>query len=424
MGDVVIIGGGPAALMAAMAICRSGRRPRILAKGWGTLFWHAGCIDVIGTDRDGTPVDSPREAVEDLVASNPRHPYAMAGGLPTVELALEVMMELCAAAGYPLVGTLDRNWNLPTALGGLRPTCLAPVTMIGGTLERRDPVLAVGFCGFSDFTPALFADNMSQLGTPCRGTTVILPSLQGLRNINGVVLATAFDQPDFRHEVIELVRPQLGSATRVAFPAVLGLNDAGEAVAHLRAGLGVDVFEVPVIPPSIPGMRLHRILLDAIKTQGGRVFDGMEAIGFEAEGDRVVCVMTAAAARAHRTGGDCFVLATGGILGGGIVGDEDGSLRELVFDLPVVGPRDRSEWLSGRFTDPSGHPVFESGVVVDEHLRPVDRSGEAVFRNLVAAGTIIAGTDPIRERSVDGIGLATGWSAGTSALTVVDRAPA
>ncbi len=117
----------------------------------------------------------------------------------------------------------------------------------------------------------------------------------------------------------------------------------------------------------------------------------------------------AAADRPHRTRGDAFVLATGGILGGGIVGEYEGNLREVVLGLPVQGPTERAAWLSRDFTDPAGHPVFRSGIAVDTDLRP--RGGPAVS-NLFAAGALLAGTDAVREGAVEGVALATGWKAG------------
>jgi glycerol-3-phosphate dehydrogenase subunit B len=142
----------------------------------------------------------------------------------------------------------------------------------------------------------------------------------------------------------------------------------------------------------------------------------MEAVATESDAEnghrRVTAVLTEAAARNRRHTADAYVLATGGILGGGIVGSEGDGLAEVVFGLPVAGPVERSDWLRPEFTDPAGHPVYRSGVAVDAELRPVDPGGSILRSNLHAAGGILAGADPIAERSVDGIALATGRRAG------------
>ncbi len=46
--DVVVLGAGPAGLMAGLAAQRQGARVRVHAKGWGLFHWHAGCVDVLG----------------------------------------------------------------------------------------------------------------------------------------------------------------------------------------------------------------------------------------------------------------------------------------------------------------------------------------------------------------------------------------
>ena len=107
------------------------------------------------------------------------------------------------------------------------------------------------------------------------------------------------------------------------------------------------------------------------------------------------------------------MLAKGGLLGGGIVAEPDGTLREVIFGLPVEGPHERVQWFRLDFLTPAGHPVYSSGLTVDEHFRPVDADGAPVYTNLFAAGTTLAGGEVVRERSFDGVALATGYAVGT-----------
>lgn len=64
----------------------------------------------------------------------------------------------------------------------------------------------------------------------------------------------------------------------MGFPAVLGLNNPVEVVEELREFLGLPVFEIPTLPPSIPGIRIHNILISAIERRGGQIMDGMEIL--------------------------------------------------------------------------------------------------------------------------------------------------
>jgi glycerol-3-phosphate dehydrogenase subunit B len=49
---------------------------------------------------------------------------------------------------------------------------------------------------------------------------------------------------------------------------------------------------------------------------------------------------------------------------------------------------------------------------VDRELRPVDRGGgDPLYENVLVAGATLAGAEPWREKSGDGLSLATGYRA-------------
>ena len=62
----------------------------------------------------------------------------------------------------------------------------------------------------------------------------------------------------------------------------------------------------------------------------------------------------------------------------------------------------------GYFDD---HPKGRAGVAGDPELRPVDPGGGRLFENVLVAGATLAGAEPWREKSGDGISLATGYRA-------------
>ena len=407
--DVLVIGAGLAGLFTAWRAAREGLNVRVVTKGWGALYWHAGTIDVLGyyPESDPLALESPRAGIERLIADQPDHPYAQAG-LDALAQALADLQALCADAGYPLHGSLDRNWLLPSAVGAFRPTCLAPATMTAGDLRRRDPMLIVGFAGYHDFFPDLIADNLTAQDVLARGVTLDLPALRRERIVNTMTLARLFERADFRQEVVRALKPKVGRAARVGFPAVLGLDNALAVKRDLEERLGREVFEIPTLPPSIPGMRLHRLLVGAIRRAGGRVFDGMEAVRAEVADGRVVAVWTEAAARWRVHRARTFVLATGGFLGGGLWAAADGTVREPIFGLPVVAPQGRLAWFHREFFAPEGHPLWRAGIPTDKEGRPVDARGQVVYENLYVIGNQLGRADAIRQRALEGIALVGG----------------
>jgi glycerol-3-phosphate dehydrogenase subunit B len=420
--DVLVIGAGLAGLSAGWQAAAGGQRVRVIAKGWGATHWHAGCIDVLGyhpTD-SRQPLESPMDGVAQLMRDNPRHPYGLVGA-EGLDRALRAFQALCAEAGYPMHGSLERNWLLPSAVGAVRPTCLAPETMIAGDLRRRDAMLLVGFRPFLDFYPALAADCLCAQGFVARDVTLDLPKPEPRRAANATNLARLFETPDFRAQVAAALKPHLGDAARVGFPAVLGIADAPAVQRDMQERLGCEVFEIPVLPPSVSGMRLHAILTAAIERAGGRVFEGMEAVGVEIAEGRVSTVWTEAAARRKAQRAARFVLATGGILGNGIVADREGNLREVVLGLPLAAVPAREDWFAAEFLAPGGHPIYRAGVEVNTYLQPVDAAEHVLYENLCAAGSTLAHNDTLRERSFEGVALATGYLAGQQCQMTNDK---
>lgn len=122
-------------------------------------------------------------------------------------------------------------------------------------------------------------------------------------------------------------------------------------------------------------------------------------------------VYTEAAARKQRHTARAFLLATGGIAGGGLRTDHAGTIVETALGLPVAVPREAATWLEQRFLAERGHPIFRAGIATDAHLRPVDAIDQRVFDNVAVAGAALAGADLLRERCYEGVALATGWRA-------------
>jgi len=217
-----------------------------------------------------------------------------------------------------------------------------------------------------------------------------------------------------RNGLVETVKPHLDGETRVGFPAVLG-DDHPEAVRDaLSEGLGVDVFEIPMGPPSLPGMRLEDMLYDALEDAGVRTSSGVPVVDFETNGseDRIdhVIVDRHGAKLPHRA--DQYILATGGLVGKGVKSERE-EVFEPIFDCHVPHATDRYEWfVDDVFGD---QPYAQFGLPADRELRPLDADDEPEFENLRAVGAVLGGYDFAAEKSGAGVSLATGYTAGQRA---------
>ncbi len=420
MSDLFVVGAGLSGLLAAYTAAKAGLRVQIAAKGLGSMHWAAGTVDVMGytSEEMSRPVQRPLDAIQDLSASHPEHPYALLGA-HQVQGALDAFRALAGELGLPYSGsaTAGENLLLPSAVGALRPAFLAPQAQLAGDMSRPEPLLIVGFHGLRDFYPELIAENLLKQGFQARAAFLPLSLLTEQNDRNNVHLAQALDDRTRRMKLGGELKRLAKSGERIGLPAILGLDDHAAAFADLQSAAGAPIFEIPTLPPSVPGMRLFKALRARLWQMGVQLYAGIEAIGAEtiaANGaaGRVQWVETATTSRPMKNRARAYLLATGGILGGGFDSDHTGRIWETVFGLPLTIPQKRYEWFRPAFMDPAGHPVFNGGVAVDGRMQPMDAAGQVIYSNLWAVGGALASVDPIQQHSLEGIAIATGVAAG------------
>ncbi|EFW90403.1 anaerobic glycerol-3-phosphate dehydrogenase subunit B [Haladaptatus paucihalophilus DX253] len=421
--DVVVVGGGIAGMATALSAAREGAQVRLLSHKESTLRHASGLIDVLGY-ADGLVAD-PFEAISGLPEE---HPYRTVGE-EGIRDGLDLLDSVTDYAG----GHTDRNALVPTFGGRIKPTARYPKTSASGLASDDRDSLLVGFETVVDFDAPLAAERLSaDVPFDARGVTVAF--LGDFRTDARITrLAHALDENEriertrngistslpARTALAERVKPHLGDAERVGFPAMLGEERPGEVIASLEAELGADVFEVPMGPPSLPGMRLETAFHDALKDEGVRTTSGNPVVDFEG-GDELEAVVVERNGAEIPFYGDQFVLATGGLVGKGIDSTRE-RVSEPIFDCHVPAPEDRYDW-----SDPEAfgeHSFARFGVETDDELRVLDADGEPEFDNLRAAGGVLGGYDFAAEKSGSGVSLSTGVVAGRIASEQVNVNP-
>jgi glycerol-3-phosphate dehydrogenase subunit B len=412
MTRVVVVGAGLAGLVAGVRLAQGGARVSVVSKGSGGLRLSHGTLDVLGYAPDR--VDDVGEAVARVGGERPEHPYARLGGL--LDEALGWFRE--AIAPLRPEGDGRRNMLLPSAVGVARPTAVAPASIAAGRLDAPARYLVAGLRSLRDFFPALLADNLPRAGLEhaieARPVTLEWSGRPGWADVAAPVHARALDVPAERGRLADELRPMVEPGETVLLPAVVGLGRSVEAWEDLQERLGAPIAEIPTIPPSTPGIRMEALLVAELRRAGGELVVGPSAVGLEGARGRASAVLVHEAARTRAAAADAVVLATGGFASGGIDLDSHGHLRETVAGLPVAGPPADGPGLSPRALDPQ--PLMRAGLVVDDRMRPVDPGGAPLWSNVHAAGALVAGAEPWREKSGEGIAIAGGYRAATAIL--------
>lgn len=428
--DVVVIGAGLSGLVAATRLAEAGAIVTLVAKGHARTHWGSGGLDIAAPPGAATPADGiARLAVLE-------HPYAFLAS--DVAPSLAWLLERLGAGGLPYVGTLDTAIRrVPTAIGGTRRAAIVPTAQAAALRPwGRDEVLVIaGPSGFKDFWPAAIADSLERedvwMGADRPAAVVAvsveLPGLGARNNLNALHLAGRFDDPARRADDIgrfarAVEKAAGGRHGRVAVPAVFGLAGHAEVWAELRSRSPLEPFEVPLVPPSIPGIRLWRVLRERIRAAGGRVQVGESVARIHVDGNRVTAVEMEAATRTHRIRTEAVVLATGGLSGGGLVATGDGHVVEPLLGLHVDAPPHHA-WFVRDGLDPAGHPIEAAGIDTDARLRPLDAAQQVSHANVLVVGGLLAEQRAVRERCGDGVAIASGWRAANELAPDATRHP-
>ena len=439
--EVLVVGGGLAGITSAITAAREGADVRLVCHKRTSLRQASGLIDGLGyvparsepgeadaitqrhkdfrtvrADRGEYtgPLVSPFEGVEDLP---PDHPYSILGP----EALREGLALFDDLTGDMYRGDhTERNALVPTFGGTVKPTARYPRAAAAGLASDSRPMAVVGFRSITDFDARMVADSLELAGVPFEMTGVEVAFAESFGSdakITRLAKALDHDEPidgtPARTALADAVDPHLDAAERVGFPALLGDDNTAEVRADLGDRLGVDVFELPMGPPSLLGLRLEDRLYDALDAEGVRFQTGTPVVGYDSSnGNRIDSVRVDHKGREVPYYADQYVLATGGFVGKGLDSDRE-AVREPVFDCHVPHPDDRYDWfVDDAFGD---HPFARFGIRPNTSMQPLDADGNPEFENLYAAGSVVGGADVAREKSASGVSLATAIVAGRRA---------
>jgi glycerol-3-phosphate dehydrogenase subunit B len=391
--DVVIIGAGVAGLTAGTVLASRGFKIALVTSGEPTACLSTGCIDFCSRDKN------PLLALTNLP---PQHPFHLVPE-KSIREALDNFQAAMLDMGIPYTGSLEENRLVLSALGTFKTTCLVSSTMESAPHDTKDSIHIITFNGLKDFYPSYIISR--------RGNTKYSVYDAGVSTTMGI--AAHFEDKDFLESFIIWLQGQNISEDKIAFPAVLGLESAAQIAKTISIRLGRPIFEIPTIPPSMPGRRLFNALKDYFRKKGGNIYWGWPVTGMEKSGKIIEAVSTASKGRPNSLNAKAFILATGSFVGGGLVAGKE-TITESIFNLPVYVPGPREEWFDNDYFS-FNHGIGRAGIVADSTLRPKDSPWENIF----VCGGILANTEILKTGCGHGLALATGHAAAKSCLEYI-----
>jgi len=418
--EVLVVGGGMAGAVAALAARAAGARVVLARRAPGATALSSGAVSVapdLGA-LPGEPLVSrrgPLEAAGRLAVAWPDHPYAIAG----VQRLGEAIAFAASELGAVLAAPTERRRFLATLYGSAVGAGLCQRSMAAGDLLEVEGTLAVvGFRGHAAFDASLVAAGLARYrargGPEVRALEIELPAIASAA-ARPHEMARALDAPGGAEALADALRAALPSgAGAVLLPPVLGLDVAARVPERVAARAGLPVAETLSDVPSVPGLRLQRAIDARLAAAGVEVVRADVAAAPEPGAPMAL------EGREVRAG--AWVLATGRFVGGGI--GRRGVLAEPALRLAVQAAEGREAGVHLALRPAASltvrdrrrpQPLLSAGLRVDSALRPLDERGRPVHPRLFAAGAVIGGHEQATDGTGLGVAILTGFLAGRAA---------
>lgn len=388
--DVIVIGAGVAGLTAGTLLAEKGLKVALVTAGEPTACLSTGCIDFCSN------VDNPKQGIAALPECHPFHLITEAEILEAADDFKQKMVSL----DMPYKGDLNHNRRVLSAIGTFKTTCLTPETMHTSPQDDHEKIHIITFAGLKDFYPGYIISRLKNASFSIFDA--------GVSTTMGI--AANFEDEAFLETFLVWLEKQKIRENKIAFPAVLGLESAMTIIKQIQYRLERPVFEIPTIPPSMPGRRLFNNLKDLFRHSGGVIYWGWPVTGVEKSGRQIEAVIAESQGSPNSLNAKAFILASGSFVGGGLWAKRH-TITEKIFNLPVFVPGDQDTWFDQDYFSMK-HGIGQSGIIVDRSFRPLNCSWD----NLFACGAILAHIEALKNGCGHGFALATGRAAAKCCL--------
>ncbi len=410
--DLCVIGSGLAGMAAALFAAARGLRVTQMGHT-GEIIFASGLLDLLGVHpvSEKRSWSDPWAAIDALAQDLPDHPYARQKKAD-IKAAFDEILAFLADTGLTYHRNIDRNTGVLTSLGTIKTTYAVPHTMWQGVraLEEKPPCLIVDIRGLKGFSARQIVAALDAGWPHLRSERISFPDSDHLNEVYTEHMANALLLPHNREKLARVIKPLVKEARIVGLPAILGLYRTHEVISHLEELIGVPIFEIPTIPPSVPGLRLKEAFERGLREKGVQYFSLTRALKVRQTAGGRFETQIGREDVEHIVDSRGVILASGRFIGGGLHADRT-HIRETIFGLPVYQPDSRREWHRRDFLDPRGHLINQTGLQIDDAFRPVDDSGDPAFETLFAVGSILAHSDWKRLKCGAGLAIASAFGA-------------
>lgn len=417
--DVLVIGGGMAGFSSALRVAKE-KSCLMIAEGTGATSLTSGSIMVARGRGDSKVEQTFTRAMVELSSSNPLHPYKFIPSAEVTRIIHETLSPLLKN-GITYRGDPPSNFSILSFCGTPIVGAYHPVTTLPideQILFRRRIALL-----FPATFPSCYGEYLRQ-----KVLTLLERSGIEVRSIiaasyNSTELSCSMKRGGRINEdsILKSCSAKVVKESDLLFFITMG-DEFGirfeEIRGELSGRMGVELFEGTGALPSSAGLRLAIAIRKTLKMNGIERLEA-KALSFNSRNSRIESIrIRLSSGEEIEVYGRSFILGTGKFTGGGL--QRFGDDRENLFGLPLY-VSNRSIPYSGRPGEPSPllfdeHPFMKTGLLINESFSPIDSSGDILYENLFACGSILGGGDWLEQGAGLGFALLTGYKAAEGAI--------
>lgn len=376
----------------------------------GAVAYTTGYFDLLGAVKGiNIPVADPWKELKVLIQNEPSHPLARVKH-DDIKEGFHQFTAFLSECGIGYTSPGARNITALTPAGTLKQTLCVPKTMEAGpkAFARKEPCIIFDFEGLKGFSAQQVAANLKEQWPGLDARRIPFPGMK-IGEIYPEVMARSLEVPSTRSELAKTLKKEAGDIRVIGLPAVLGMHNPDQVRADLERISGLTIFEIPTMPPSVPGIRLREMLEQVFPQKGVSLIPQQKVRSLDFNRDNITLHLSdnyGPIAIHSQT----VILATGRFLSGGLEAQMTGIVESLI-GLPVTQPEHRADWYQDDYMGGNGHLIHRAGIEVDELFRPLGTNNKPFDERLFAAGILLAHQDWIKGRSGAGIAISTAYKA-------------
>lgn len=416
--DILVVGAGMAGLMAAVTAAKSGLSVSVLSEGAGVISIGSGAVDFLGYVDGKKITDNPFNHLNEL---DKNHPYNIIGA-ENIKNAFASLIEISTSNGYEIkMNDEGLNQTAISIAGTTKPTYICSESNNASRILKAKKILFAGVEYLKDAQPALAVKQAKQYkvfaDAELESTILKSPFGKTHRVLNSLDLARYVDKEEgFNWLKSELVRVS-GGFDAVIIPPICGTVNYTKSFKELQ-NLGFILVEAVSIPPGVGGYRLRNALISEAKKLDIKFIENCNVQRAVIENGKCKSLVALhnniAGALETEYSADKFIIATGGVIGGGIASTPD-KVYEKIFNIEIKSPASVEERSDKNVF--GSHIFTKFGVNVNNKLQAIDSSGSPLYDNVFFAGNTLSDYDFPTEKSGYGVACSTGYTAALSALS-------